>query len=1635
MESNVVVFPVSFAQERLWFLDQLEPNTGSYNIPASVRVRGSLDISIVERAFKEIVKRHEVLRTNFASVDGNPVQVIRPNLILSVNRVDIDQLAKHERENEVLRLARDEAMRPFDLTNGPLIRVALVKLAEQEHVLFLTMHHIVSDGWSVGVLIEEIMSLYQAFSNGRLSPLPDLPVQYADFGQWQRGWLRGDVLAQQLSYWRNQLNGDLPVLELPIDRPRPPMRTYRGKNAAFALRKELSDRINDLGRREGSSLFMVLLTAFKMLLARYTGLEDIIVGTAIANRTRVDIEKLIGFFVNSLVLRTDLSGDPTFIELLARVKEVTLGAYAHQDLPFEMLVEDLQPVRDLSRTPLFQVVFAMQNEPIPTLKLPGVTLSDIVVDTTTAKFDLSLKMTETEGGLRGLVIYNSDLFNDDTIARLIDHFETLLDAVVADPSLRVSNSPILPKEERNLLLYTWNASKRDYPKHKCIHELFEDQVEKTPDSIAIAFENEELTYSVLNQRANQLGRYLKKRGVGQDSVVAIMMDRSPELIISILAILKAGGAYLPIDTQNPANRVLAILNDSNAVALLTHESVIKDISFTRLQKLESATDDIVITDKREQIKDLDVLPFPDRNLVDYRKYNQFIVDGCVKKSISILASRGCPYGCFYCHKIWPKNHVVRTAENVFQEVMLHYNRGYRTFSFIDDIFNLNRKNSENFFNLIIKNKLNVRIQFPSGLRGDILTPDYVDLMSEAGVMHMALALETASPRLQRLINKNIDIQKLKDNLEYICKKHPNIIIDLYTMFGFPTETEEEALMTLDFIKSMHWLHFPLLNALKIFPNTNMATLAVENGVTKEAIERSIDRAFHEVSDTMPFSMNFARQYQANFLKDYFLNRQRLEEVIPIQKKNLTFEEITAKYESYLPGGLAAYPEIATLIGSQGFFSEKVKLDEQDQKSTTSISANTSRDVVLNSEKCFRILLVDVSQHFTGNKDLLGKVVEAPLGLMYLLTYLKQVFKKRIDGKIIKSMIDFDSFDDLQRIIEQYQPQVIGIRSLSFYKNIFHKTVSLIKQWCPNTPIIAGGPYATSEYNSMLSDRNIDVAVLGEGEVTFSELIGKVIENNGKLPGKDILGRIAGIAFASPEQGPTTMRMSRIRDVLMLDKITLQVSREERFGITNVNQSSDLAYVMYTSGSTGMPKGICIPHQAINRLVCNTDYLNLLPTDRVAQVANASFDAATFEIWGPLLSGAQLLMITKDIALTPHEFAEQIREKNISVLFLTTALFNHIAREVPRAFRSVRHLLFGGELVDLRWVREVLENNPPERLLHMYGPTENTTFTSWYEIGNVSKEAVTIPIGRSIANTQIYVLDRNLEPVPIGIPGELYIGGDGLARGYLNRYDQTAEKFIPNPFSDKLGSRMYKTGDLVRYLRDGNLEFLSRIDYQVKVRGFRIELGEIESVLMQHPGVQSAVIIEREFAPGDKRLVAYVVPAVPGAIAQSELRQFLENKLPDYMIPASIEFLESLPLTSSGKVDRRALPSVDQSRPELEEAFVAPRTPIESIVAEVWADILAVKNIGIFDNFFNLGGNSLLATQIISRLREACRIEIPLRILFEAPTVAKLSEQIVQVQLDDMIREKNPQEVALKLKELTALTDEEVKIMLQEKKTM
>ncbi|MHA2405206.1 MAG: amino acid adenylation domain-containing protein [Candidatus Hermodarchaeia archaeon] len=1037
--------PLSHFQEPLWFIDQLQPGNPAYILSTAFRLSGFLDLAGLENSINEIIKRHESLRTNFVVRNDEPVQIVSPNVEIKIDIIELDVSSKINLEAQVQKLINQEARRSFDLEKDPLLRVKIIRLGEYDHVLSITLHHLVSDGWSQGVLLRELSFLYKAFSGGMAPPLPELTIQYPDYALWHKRWFQENDLEPQLSYWREQLGSNPPVLELPTDKVRPAIQTYRGGKKFFKIPKEIYDELVVLSKHERCTTFMTVLAIFNTLLHRYTAQDSVIVGTPFANRTRPETESMIGLFLNMLVLNTDMAGDPTFRELLAQVREVTLEAYSNTDVPFERLVEALQPQRVLSQSPIFQVLIEMAPKNV--LDLEGLTVTSLNVDNGSAQFDLSLRLEESLEGLEGHFEYNIDLFNSSTIDRIAGHFQAILRAVVSNPEVHISEIPMMSDSEIHQLVVEWNNTRVDYQDHLCIHQLFEAQVELTPDAVAVGYEDEEITYAEFNKRSNQLAHHLMRLGVGPDVFVGVYMERSIEMVIALYAILKAGGAYVPLDPDYPLERVEFMIGDTQVPVILTQKMM--------LSKL-------------------------------------------------------------------PKNSA---------------------------------------------------------------------------------------------------------------------------------------------------------------------------------------------------------------------------KVIPL---------------------------------------------------------DSSWDAI--------------NQESTANPT------------------------------------------------------------------------------C---------------------------------EVT----------------------------------------------------------------------SENLAYVIYTSGSTGTPKGVMNHHKGIlNRLLWMQDKFQLDTRDRVLQKTPYSFDVSVWEFFWPLLTGARLIIARPGGHLDSAYLTKLIRDHRITTLhFVPSMLQVFLEEQDVESCYSLKRVICSGEALPYDLQERFFQRLNTE-LHNLYGPTEAAVDVTHWHCQQKSDLRI-VPIGRPIANTNLYILDANLLPVPIGVPGELHIGGIQVARGYLNREELTAEKFIPDPFSDDPKSRLYKTGDLVRFLPDGSIEFLGRLDFQVKIRGFRIELGEIEAVLTEYPAVREAVVLVRQDIPEERRLVAYVVPKKRSEMRISEIREFLQQKLPDYMVPAAFVQLEVLPLTPNGKIDRRDLPAPQwEFQPEKE--FVAPSKELEKIIGDIWQELLQLQRVGIDDSFFELGGHSLLLVRAHRRILEFTEKELSIMDMFRYPTIRTLTEYLI-----------------------------------------
>ncbi|MCY1078492.1 non-ribosomal peptide synthase/polyketide synthase [Archangium lansingense] len=2525
--------PLSFAQQRLWFLEQLDPQNAAYNDSVVVRVEGVLDVAVLERCLLEVVRRHMILRTTFRSEDGKAVQLISAEARLPLARVDLTDLSGSARSEAVSRLADEESLRPFELVSGPPLRASLLRLGEREHVLLVVLHHLVTDGWSLGVLVREVAALYQAFSAGEDSPLPELALQYVDYAAWQRGWLRGEALEAQLAYWRSQLESAPRSLELPTDHPRPAVRSSQGASRHTVLAPELSQAVKALAHREGATPFMVLLAGFSALLSRYSGQDDLCVGTPVAGRNRTELEGLIGCFVNTLVLRVSLAGNPSFRELLGRARETVLGAFAHQDAPFEKLVEVLQPERDLGRSPLFQVMLVLQEDPLPELSMPGLHLRALEQESRTSKFDLRLILLERAGGISATLEFSTDLFEPATAERMLAHLRVLLESAVREPAQCVQELPLLTSEERRQVLETWNDTRLPRDAEACLHRLIEAQVDRTPDAVAVSFEGSQLTYRELDRRANQLAHYLRARGVGPDRLVALCAERSLEMVVGLLGILKAGGAYVPVDPDYPRERVEFMLADASAPVLLTqarlasglphgdaavvcldseweivgreraerpdvalsgshlayviytsgstgrpkgamntHAAIcnrllwmqeayglgaedrvlqktpfsfdvsvweffwplmtgarlvmarpgghkdpawlagiisserittlhfvpsmlrhfleapeldarfspkrvicsgevlspeLRELFHTRLRSelhnlygpTEAAVDVTAwacvpedrrplvpigrpIANARMYVLDQHLRPVPpgvpgelyiggvplargywrrpeltaERFIPEpfaetlggrlYRTGDRarFLADGAIEylgrlddqvkvrgfriepgeiesallrhphvRSAAVVVREDVPGDRRLVAYVIPAGdepaptslrsflgnslpeYMVPSAFVTLEALPLSPSgkldrralpaparvRAGSGDSSVEPRNEMERRLAEiwagvlglervgahdRFFELggdsilglqVIARarqaglRLTVRQLFQHqtlaelarvaesgrviGEQGPVLGPvPFTPIqrwflereLPEAHHFNQALLLETREPvdaallerALRALVEhhdalrssltrvgtgwaqvcsapgrevplRRVDLSALPEpeqaaELERVASEVQGslsldeglllraVLFDrgagrtgrlLLVIHHLAVDGVSWRVLLEDLQSALHQLgrgeplalpakttsfqawarrleaharseavaaELPFWLAetgdeVPVLPrdrregsNTpgseNTVTVTLEPEVTRallhelpsalragvddvllagvaRALSRwtgqgrlRIDMEGHgredlfedvdlsrtvgwftalypvhfELQDASPEkaieAVRAARERRAGRGLGYGLLRYLRQDDAAEQLRARPSAEVCFNYlgqldagalgasrfglapesvgPSHGPGGLRShvlevvaraaggrlelswvYSEalhdrgtiealaadcaeaLRTLArngvpeeryplsplqhgllfhvllepGTEAYFEQRswmltgalkahalreawalvlerhpslrtdflwqgleeplqvvrsrvetpwneldwrgVPAEEQSRRLESFLREDRARGFELTRAPLMRFALIrleDQVHRFVWSfhhllldgwslARVLAEVLEAYAALVRgeswrpsrapdFRSYIEWLGQRRperdeafwrellsgvdaptplpgegesgaergagerevvLDERATTALQDFArrhgltpstlvhgawalllsrygggedvvfgttlagrppelpgieeavgvfihslpmrvrlrSWDGLVPWLRELQARLVELgqrehvplarlqgwsevprgtplfESLLVFENypvdaalargvaglelgdfrpferthypltavavpgrelrlkLLHRServsadtaARLLEHWralldgmvsasvqrLGDVPLLSAAErrQVLVEWNATRTafPREATLHALFEAQVartpesvavsfgdvsfTYAELerranrlahrllslgvtrgsaVGLCVERSADLI-VGVLGILkAGAAYvpldpAYPSERlawmiedarvPVLLTQQRLRDglspgsarVLVLDGVG------ELEGLPDTAPESrasaeELAYVIYTSGSTGVPKGVCVPHRAVVRLVVETDFIQLVPEDRVAQASNASFDAATFEIWGALLHGARLVGVEREVALAPKAFATWLREQAISVLFITTAWFNQIATEVPDAFRGLRQLHFGGEAVDPRPVRAVLREGPPQRLLHVYGPTESTTFASWHLVRELPAGSPTLPIGRPLANTEQYVLDEALEPVPPGGAGELWIGGDGLAWGYLGRPELTADRFRPHPFSAEPGARLYRTGDRVRLLADGSVVFLGRVDAQVKVRGFRVEPGEIQAVLLSHPAVREAAVLAREDAPGgSRRLVAYVVPGSAQGVEPRALHRFLADRLPEYMVPSAFVVLERLPLTPNGKVDRRALPAPSEVQGAVDASHVAPRGPVEELLASLFGELLGVPRVGAHDSFFELGGHSLLATRVVSRILATFGVVLSLREFFEAPTVARLAERI------------------------------------------
>ena len=1296
----------------------MEPTGDAYKISWAARAVGRLDQLALEQAFGEILRRHEALRTTFATQASRAFQVVGAAQPVPLRLVDVRQSSPADQLTQIRRWAAEEAARPFDLATGPLLRLTLLALDEQEHVLLLTAHHAVFDGWSIGVLVEELSALYQTFASGHPSRLQELSVQYADYAVWQRDWLQDGVFETQLAHWKDRLRDAPPLLELPSDRPRPPVQRFQGASQSILLSDRLTKELNAFSRTEGATLFMTLLAAFQVLLHRYTGQQDILVGTPIAGRDRVEIEGLIGLFINTLVLRADMQGDPSFSELLAQTRKVALDAYAHQALPFEKLVDELEVERDLSRTPLIQVMFSLQNAPRQDVNLPELTFHPLELEQTTAQLDLTFDFEETEQGLRGSLTYNTDLFESGSIQRMLGNFETLLAGIITNPEQRLSELPLLSESERRQLLIAWNDTRTPYPHDSCVHELFELQAERSPDAVAVLFEDQQITYRDLDVRVNQLARQLQDLGVGPDTLVGICMERSLEMVVGLLGILKAGGAYLPLDPSYPKERLAFMLSDAQAPVLITQESLHALLPECAAKVIHLDSDWIAANNERGE------------------------------KPISRAQARKLAY-------------VIYTSGSTGNPkgVMVSHRNVVNFFTAMDDR---------------IGGQSPGRWLAVTSISFDISVLELLWTLTR-GYQVIVQGEQEQGPRTAKPISKRSSDKPMAFSLFYFASDESDAAEDKYSLLlegaKFADSNGFEAVWTPE-------RHFHAFGGL--YPNPAVISAAI--AATTERVRIRAGSVVLPLHDPIRVAEEWS--------------------VVD----NLSNGRVDISFAS-------------------GWHADD---------------------------------FVFAPDNYADRKEVMRREIET--------------VRKLWRGESISRRCGSGKDVSLKIFPQPVQP--------------------VLPVW-----VTAGGNPETFRMAGELG-ANLLTHLLGQSVEELAEKIAiyrQAWREHGHLPEE---GRVTLMLHTYVGEDVDAVRETVRRPLLdylrsavgLIRQLAAQLGQDiDSANFTDDDMEALLSHAFdryfETSGLLGTPS-MCLDM---------VDRLQTIGVDEVACLIDFGVDAdAVMSGLGHLNTVRQLSAESARPIRDTDPLHVSIAKHDVSHLQCTPSMAVMLTMDEGSlaALSSLDKLMVGGEALPLPLADQLSRQVASGEVHNMYGPTETTIWSSTYHVTDVGDS---VPIGRPVANTEIYALDRRLHAAPIGLPGELSIGGDGVVRGYLNRPDLTAEKFIPNPFGGQSGERIYRTGDLSRYRADGNIEFLGRLDHQVKIRGHRIEIGEIEAALGRHAGVQEAVVVAGTTAAGQQRLVAYVVsdsaagrvlrPAVTPEEEQQLLADQRYSRLPNGMILA------------------------------------------------------------------------------------------------------------------------------------------------------
>ncbi|MBD1832152.1 amino acid adenylation domain-containing protein [Cyanobacteria bacterium FACHB-472] len=1510
---------LSFAQQRLWFLDQLVPNNAFYNVPAAVRLVGSLNLTALEEAFNEIVRRHEALRTTFVTVEGQPVQAIASTLTVPLPVIDLrsQSLCEGELETEAQRITTQEAQRPFDLSKDPFLRVTLLRLDESEYVLLLVLHHIVSDGWSMGVLIRELAALYTAFASCKddkfsvSTPLPELPIQYADFAHWQREWLQGELLETQLAYWRQQLDG-ISILNLPTDRPRPAVQSYRGATQLLQLPKSLSKALEALSQQEGVTLFMTLLAAFQTFLYRYTQQEDIAVGSPIANRNRSEIEGLIGFFVNSLVLRTNFDGNPTFRSLLSRVREVSLGAYAHQDLPFEKLVEELHPERNLNQNPLFQVVFALQNAPMSALELPDLTLSPLqFVDTETTRFDLEFHLWEqkennglgvdSSEGISGFVVYSTDLFDAATINRMLEHFQILLEGIVANPEQRVSEVPILSEAELYQLLVEWNNTEVDYPKNLCVHQLFEAQIEQNKDAIALVFEDKQLTYQELNVRSNKLAHYLQKLGVGSEILVGLCVDRSLDMIIGMLAILKAGGAYLPLDPSYPPERLSFMLQDAQVPVILTHEQYI--------ERLVKDSSQIICLDKdwetiSQQSEDNTISNVTAENLayVIYTSGTTGKPKGVKIEHLSLL-------NLIFWHQktfaVSPLDRVTQVAGVAFDacgwEILPYLSAGCSIYFTDDEI----RLSTEKLRDWLVSNAITISF---------LPTP----------LVEKVLLLEWTRDAALRVLLTGGD--KLH---QYPLAAYPFQLVNNYG----PTEN---TVVTTSGIVAVKEKEDSPNRALKGAQEGSVDVAASGNAIAP-TIGRPIANTQVYVLDRylqpVPIGVAGELYIGGDGLARGYLNRPDLtaEKFISNPFNNQPEARL------YKTGDLVRYQPDGN-IEFLGRLDEQVKI------------------------RGFRIELGEIEAVLSQHPAVLQNVVitrEDLPGEKRLVAYVA-LNSEYSEQKQMEMQLQDEQVSQWQMLYNENYNQPAAGSDPTF--NIVGWNSSYTNQPIPAEQMREWVDNQVTEILDLQPSRVLEIGC-GTGLLLF-----RIAPHCNKYCGTD---------FSSASLSYIQQQLAQLPQVTLLQKLATDFDGVESEAFDTVILNSVVQYFP------------------------SIDYLVRVLEEAINAIAPGGFIFIGDVRSLPLLQAfhASVQLYQAEPSLTREQLQQRVEMQMFqeTELVIDPAFFTALKQRFPQISDVQIQLIRGhhhNELTQFRYNvilhigaeidSESTYINPPEAAGSKNTPAPSLlrgglgrgASLDWHE-NNLTVSAV----------LQLLV-DNQLELLSI----------TNVPNARVTAAVKTAE-WLSGAAEFKTAGQMREALQKLQDLGVDPEDFHSLdVPYNVDISWSNSDGHGCYDVVFVSKEIDKKTTLP--VSTKLRSLQSYANNPLQAKAARKlipQLQTYLTQKLPEYMVPSAFVVLESLPLTPNGKVDRRALPAPEPVKLELVGSYVAPQTPVEEALVKIFAEVLGVKRVGIHDNFFELGGHSLLATQLVSRVRDAFGVELPLRSVFEAPMIAELSKAIASFQ--------------------------------------